>query len=122
MTLQELYRRTLERLQVAGDGEPAQPADVQIVAAKYDAVFEMLHGKGLADWDAQQDVPPDAGLALIFIMAAHCADDFNIPEPRKSALKVEGYLDMPTPSLAERMLVKRLASAYISKPAQSEYF
>jgi len=42
MTRNELYRKTLERLQVVADGEPSQPADVQSVTKKYAEVFEIL--------------------------------------------------------------------------------
>jgi hypothetical protein len=122
MTLNELYRMTLERMQVAADGEPAQPSDIQKVAQRYLVVFELLNAKELADWDAQEDIPSDAGFAVSLVMAAYCAEDFFVPEPRKSGLKAEGYLDLPQPSLAERMLNRRNAARYLSQPAQSEYF
>jgi len=122
MTLNELYRKTLERLQVAADGEPAQPEDIATVRKNYEAVFEVLYAKGLADWDASEDIPPDAGFAMSLVMAAYCAEDFFIPEPRKSTLKAEGYLDLPQASPAERMLTKRVSSKYISQPVQVEYF
>jgi hypothetical protein len=122
MTLNELYRMTLERMQVAADGEPAQPSDIQKVAQRYQVVFELLNAKDLADWDAQEDIPPDAGFAVSLVMAAYCAEDFFVPEPRKSGLKAEGYLDLPQPSLAERTLNRRNAARYLSRPAQPEYF
>lgn len=122
MTLNELYRMTLERMQVAADGEPAQPGDIQKVSQRYTVVFELLNAKDLADWDATEDIPPDAGFAVSLVMAAYCAEDFFVPEPRKTGLKAEGYLDLPQPSLAERMLNKRNAARYLSQPAQAEYF
>lgn len=122
MTLNELYRQTLDRLQVAAEGEPAQPEDLQKVAERYLAVFELLNAKRLADWDAEEDIPPDAAFAVALVLAAYAAEEFFVPEPRKSGLKAEGYLDLPQPSLAERMLKNRNASVYISKPSQSEYF
>lgn len=122
MTLNELYRATLERLQVAADGEPAQPGDLQLVERRYPVVFELLNAKDLADWDAEDDIPPDAGFAVSLVMAAYCAEDFFVPEPRKSVLKSEGYLDLPQPSIAERTLRNRNASRYLSQPAQPEYF
>lgn len=122
MTLNELYRMTLERMQVASDGEPAQPSDIQKVAQRYTVVFELLNAKNLAEWDAEEDIPPDAGFAVSLVMAAYCAEDFFVPEPRKTGLKAEGYLDLPQPSLAERMLNKRNSARYLSQPAQPEYF
>jgi len=122
MTLNELYRLTLERMQVAADGEPARPEDIKTVKERYKVVFELLNAKGLADWDAEEDIPPDAGFAMALVMAGYCSEDFFVPEPRKSGLKAEGYLDLPQPSLAERMLTKRNASKYLSQPAESEYF
>jgi len=122
MTLNDLYRRTLEKMQVAADGEPAQPGDIQAVARKYVEVFELLQTNKLADWDGEADIPPDAGNALSMVMAAYCAEDFFVPEPRKGNLKAEGSLDLPQPSLAERILRKRMSAAYISAPVQTEYF
>lgn len=122
MTLNELYRMTLERMQVAADGEPAQPSDIQKVAQRYTVVFELLNAKGLADWDAEEDIPPDAGFAVSLVMAGYCSEDFFVPEPRKTTLKAEGLLDLPQPSLAERMLTKRNTSHYLSQPIQAEYF
>lgn len=122
MTLNELYRLTLDRLQVAADGEPARPEDIRTVSDRYTVVFELLNAKGLADWDATDDIPPDAGFAVSLVMAAYCAEDFFVPEPRKSSLKAEGFLDLPQASLAERTLRVRNASAYLSQPAQPEYF
>jgi len=122
MTLNELYRKALERMQVAADGEPAQPGDIQQVRDRYTAVFELLNAKGLADWDAEQDIPPDAAFAVVLVLSAYSAEDFFVPEPRKSGLKAEGYLDLPQLSVAERTLRNRNASAYISRPATPEYF
>lgn len=122
MTLNELYRLTLARMQVAADGEPAQPGDIQTVRARYAVVFELLNAKGLADWDAEADIPPDAGFAVALVLAAYCSEEFFVPEPRKSQLKAEGYLDLPQPSIAERTLTKRNASKYLSQPVESEYF
>lgn len=122
MTLNELYRITLERMQVTADGEPALPSDVQKVRERYSVVFELLHAKNLAEWDAEDDIPPDAGFAVSLVMAAYCAEDFFVPEPRKTGLKAEGYLDLPQPSLAERLLNKRNAAAYLAQPARTEYF
>lgn len=122
MTLNELYRQTLERLQVAADGEPAQPGDIQTVKQRYTVVFELLNAKGLADWDAEEDIPADAAFAVSLVMAAYCAEDFFVPEPRKSGLKAEGYLDLPQPSVAERTLKNRNATQYLSQPATPDYF
>lgn len=122
MTLNDLYRKTLERMQVAADGEPAQPSDLALVAEKYVDIFEMLQSRELADWDSQTDIPADVGLALTLMLAAYSADDFFVPEPRKSQLKAEGLLDGPVMSTAERMLRKRRAGSYISTTVKTEYF
>lgn len=121
MTLNELYRAVLDRLQVAADGEPAQPEDLAKVETRYDEIFEMLNSRDFADWYGS-DIPADAGLAVTMVVAAYVADDFFIPEPRKTSLKMEGYLDLPVPSIAERMLKRRLAASYISSTIRNEYY
>lgn len=122
MTANELYRQTLERLQVAADGEPALPGDVQLLTKRYRRIFELLMSKELAEWDVEEEIPDDAGLAMVMILAAHSAEEFQVPEPRKSALKAEGLLDLPVPSLGERMLIKRRGKRYISQPIRTDYF
>lgn len=122
MTKNELFRKTLERLQVVAVGEASLPEDIATVRARYDEVFEILETRDLADWDSAQEIPADAGLAMTMVLAAYSAEDFSVPDPRKSSLKTEGLLDGQSPSLAERMLKKRLSSKYITKPAQPEYF
>jgi hypothetical protein len=121
MTRNELYRAVLERLQVAADGEPAQPEDIAKVAGRYDDIFEMLSTRDFTNWHGS-DIPADAGLAVTMVVAAYVAEDFFLPEKRKNDLKVEGFLDLPVPSVAERMLKRRLAAPYISSRVKTEYF
>lgn len=122
MTKNELYRRVLERVQVAAEGEPAQPEDVQLVAERYRFVHELLVDRELSDWDPDSDIPDGAAPAVIMVVAAYSVEEFGIPEPRKTSLKVEGLLDLPQPSLAQRQLSKRKAKGYIPTRMRAEYF
>lgn len=119
MTLTDLYRKALEKLQIAAAGEDTQPEDVQLIEDKYAAVYDMLLTKGLVSWAATADVPDFAVLPLTAMLAWSAAGEFG-DDP--SAYAAEGAIDLPQESLAERQLKRQLAKAYVSYPATSEYF
>lgn len=118
MTLIDLYRKTLEKLQVAAAGESADSEDTQLVADKYVSLFQMLATMELVAWGQTEDVPDYAVIPLVSMLAFVCAAEFG-----KDAGKYapEGALNLPQVSLAERQLRMLLARHYVSYPAQSEY-
>lgn len=119
MTLTDLYRKALEKLQVVAAGEPVEPADHQLVAAKYLGVYELLLGKRLVAWGVDEDIPEFASIPLVSILAYATAGEFGI-DPSRFA--TEGALDLPVPSLGERQLRAQIVKDYVSYPAESLYF
>lgn len=117
MTLNELYRKTLEKLQVVAAGEPADPDDTQLIASKYTRVYNQLAGLNLVSWTDTGDVPDEAGEQLVMMLAYAAAREFGA-----NGDPSEGAIGLPTPSLAERQLRHQLAGPYVSYPAASEYF
>lgn len=120
MTLIDLYRKALEKLQVVAAGEAVDPDDNALVAAKYAALYEMLITKKLVAWAANDDVPDFAVVPLTAMLAFLAANEFGIDAQR---FALEGALDVPgTVSIAERQLRAQLVRDYVSVPATSEYF
>lgn len=119
MTLVDLYRLTLERLQVAAAGEASEPEDVQGVAERYPLLYDMLLTKGLVAWGLAQDVPAFAALPVVDMLAYICSGPFGKNPDDYAAL---GALDLPQQSIAERQLRQQLAKHYINCTQRTEYF
>ncbi len=119
MTLTDLYRKALERLQVVSATDSAAPEDTQLIADKYVAVYDMLRGKRLVAWAVDDAVPDYAVMPLTSMLAWASATEFGADS---NALAAEGSIGLPTSSLAERQLREQIARPYVAYPAQSEYF
>lgn len=118
-TLTDLYRKTLEELQVVAAGESADGDDTRIVSEKYAALYQQLAGMDLVGWGPTDDVPDYAALPLTQILAYVCA----LPFGKNAAGYVQlAALGLTPPSLAEKQLRAQLTRAYVSWPATSEYF
>lgn len=122
MTLNELWTAVLERLQVASPGMPVDADDAAKVEEKYTGLHAMLLDDGLVTWSSTEEVPAKAQEPVIAMLAALCAHDFGVPEPRYSKLREEGAYALPQPSLAERQLRKALASTYQTSDLRTCYF
>lgn len=126
MTLTDLKVAVLRELRIIAAGEDAPAEYVEIVGARYAALYDMLLTKGLVSWTSTAEVPEYAEMPLIAMLAYLCAGPFGINPVRKAELKLAGALDLSPaeggPSLAERQLRRQLAKNYVSYPAQSEYF
>ncbi len=118
MTLTDLYRKALEKMQVVAAGESAAPEDTQFMATKYVALWNLLKTNGIVSWAVDEDVPDEAAQPLIEALAFLSADEFGDEKARYA----EGAIGLIPMSLAERQLRQLHASAYVSTPAQSEYF
>lgn len=117
MTLTDLYRKTLEKLQVAAAGESAAPEDTALIASKYVTAHALLQPRGLVSWTAAEAVPDEAVEPLVAILAYASATEFGAQIDPEI-----GAIGLPQPSLAERQLRALHSRAYVSYPAQSEYF
>jgi hypothetical protein len=118
MTLTDLYRKTLEKLQVVAAGEPAAPEDSQLIAEKYVSVWNQLKTRGLVSWTVTEAVPEECAESLIKMLAYASSGEFD-ENPEEYA--AEGAIGMPSPSIAERDLRQLHAHDYVSTPAVSEY-
>jgi hypothetical protein len=118
MTLTNLYRKALERLQVAAAGESADADDTQLIADKYAALYDMLLTKRLVAWAATAAVPDYAVIPLTSMLAYASAVEFG----RDPNAFSDGIVGLAQPALAEQQLRQQLARNYVSSVATSEYF
>jgi hypothetical protein len=124
MTPQEIRFAALRELGVVAVDE--SPAAEQGTAAeeKYASLHAQLLRRGLANWALTEDVPAYAEQQVIWMLAYLCAtsEGFGAPPSRKDELAILGGLGLPSPSLGERQLRSALSRAYVSQPAQSDYY
>lgn len=122
MTLAEMVDRVLQKLGVQATGETSAPEDVQLVRSKYAGLYDELQTLSLVDWSDDDDIPPFAEESIIQMVAARCVTEFEIEEPKRSAVLAEGLLYSNPPSFAEKTLRKQMASVFIPEPASPDYF
>lgn len=118
MTLTDLKRKTLERLEVVAAGESADPDDTALVADKYTSLYDMLLTMRLVAWTSTAAVPDYAVIPLTSMLAYACATEFGEDQNRFA----DGIVGANPPGLAEQQLRKQLAKNYVSSVATSEYF
>lgn len=126
MTVTELRRKALEKLQVVAAGEPVHASDGVLVGEKYEALHDILLQDNLVDWVVTDEIPAAYGQIMVSMLAAECVDEFYCPPDLKAKLLVDGKYDLPVsgggPSIAERRLRKLAAPGFNGAPAQPDYF
>lgn len=126
MTVTELKRRVLEKLQVIAAGEEPNINDATTVGGKYVSLHDMLVTEGLVDWSNTESVPDWAEHPITLMVAAMSASDFGVPSPRWDLLQREGAFNLhPSqggPSIAERQLRNQVARQFIYYPQPTEYY
>ncbi len=126
MTPAQLKSAVLTKLQITAAGGRDAADDVAIITQKYTGLHKMLLKDSLVTWSLTENIPGEAEQPVVAMLAAFCASEFGIPEPRHSRLQLEGALHLPAtvggPSLAERQLRKALAAPHVSSAVVSEYF
>lgn len=126
MTVTELRRKALEKLQVIAAGEPVQASDGLLVQEKFEALHDILLQDNLIDWVVTDEIPTAYGQIMVTMLAAECVAEFYAPADLKAAIIGEGKYDLPValggPSIAERRLRKLAAPGFNGEPAKPEYY
>ena len=117
MTLTDLYAQTLINMQVTAAGENPDADDMALIGEKYDALYPLLHVRGLVSWGSTDSVPDESVQPLVQMLSYSSAQAFG----QQSSLYATGELDVVPPMPAERQLRRNLAIAYVSTPATPEY-
>jgi hypothetical protein len=118
MTLNSLFRKAIEKLEIIAAGEDVEPEDQAFFASKYVSLYGLLSGMRLVSWGPDDPIPDEMEIPLVNMLAWVCASEYGEDQNR---FAIEGSVGLPTPSLAERQLRQMLAVAYVSTPAESEY-
>lgn len=126
MTVTELRRKALEKLQVIAAGESVHAADGVLVGEKYEALHDILLQDNLVDWVVTDEIPIAYGQIMVAMLAAECVSEFYCPPELKTSIIMEGKYDLPAnaggPSVAERRLRRLAAPGFNGEPAQPDYF
>lgn len=119
MTLAELYDASLRKMQVTAAGEAGDPDDTQLMASKYVMLYDMLRGRKLVSWTGTGDIPDFAAIPVTNMMAFISASEFGL---NPAEFSLEGGVDLPIASLAERQLRSQLENDFVYEPARTDYF
>lgn len=122
MTPVELRVAALQEASILASGEDAAPEDDQLVSVKYQGLHDMLLTEGLVSWAVTEDIPEFAETALTMMLAAYIAPAFGVSGQKLMDLRAGGALNLPQPSLAERMLRRQLTKNYVSYPVKTEFY
>lgn len=122
MILDDFYLLVGQQLGITGVAESLNAEDKELIASRYVLVHDQLQNLGLTTWGVTEDVPDFAALPVAMMLAAYSVDDFTIPEPRRSRLRLEGLIHLSPVSFAERALRIQLAHRYEPTVNSAEYF
>lgn len=122
MTLAELRQAALQEAGISTPSEPVDADDDQLVATKYESLYDMLLSEGLVAWAATDDIPEFAEQPVTMMLAAVIASSFGMTGQRMNELRLAGSLGLKPASLAEQMLRRQLAKKYVPHPVKAQYF
>ena len=92
-TQAQIRTKALEKLKVFSPGVELPVSDSNIVDEAYDNLYATLLEEGAVWWGSGDDVPAEAVLPIVSILAAEVADNFlgNAQEGRYQRLQIEAY-------------------------------
>ena len=122
MTPFELRQAALRETGIGGMLATAEPEQDQLAVEKYAGLHGQLRRDGLATWAEDEDVPAGAQQAMVYLLANALAKPMGAPDEEVIRLSQLGSYGADRTSLGERMLLKYVASRYVSQPATAEYF
>jgi hypothetical protein len=120
--LPEVRQRVGQRLRILAPAETLDANDSETIDAGLDAVIAYLYALDIITIDIEDGVELHYVTPLVMMTAAVLVDAFQIPEPRRSVLRDEGLLGLPSASLAERMMRKLVYARGTGEPVSVEYF
>ena len=91
MTLENFYRRVLQRIGVLASGETASAEDRALVLETYASVYEEILARigNRAYWSVSGDVPDELALPLASIVGYQLADEFELPMEKVMKLRAD---------------------------------
>ena len=104
LTYNELQERVAQKLQLIADAESLDANYAAVIMDGLLAVQAQLSRMGIASLDVENGIDHIYVDPIAEMTAATLVDDFQIPEPRRSALIAAGKLGLPGRAPAERFL------------------
>lgn len=79
-TKAEIATKVLQKLTVLDADETATTADSTLVQEKYDAIYPLLHALDLISWGSGADIPTEAVIPIVGLVARECIEEFSVPD------------------------------------------
>ena len=121
-TKQDIRNQVLRRLKVLPAGQTADSEDASIVETAYDNLHALLTEREVINWGASDDIPSEAVLPIVSLVADAVADEFltKNDEQRRIRLRLEAYGQTGNAG-AFSDLQRLIAVPYVSTPVEADY-
>ena len=78
-TKSEIATKVLQKLTVLEADETKDTDDDTLVQGIYDSVYHILAAEDLVSWGSGDDVPSNAVLPVVGLVARECIEEFTVP-------------------------------------------
>lgn len=112
VTYEEFQQRVAQKLQITAQGQGLAAEDAELIQLAAKSVNAQAGQAGLA-FDIENGIDHTYVNAFAELVAAELVDDFQLPEPRRSMLKANGW-GMPGRSPAERNIRRQYSTPKLS--------
>ena len=92
LTIADLGTRVLQKLRELEAEETADAADQQLVESVYAETVDELAELGIVYWTSSDSIPDPYVRAMVLIVAANVADEFNVPDIPTWLARKEGAM------------------------------
>lgn len=100
----DIQERIARKLQIVADTEQVSAEDGEVIKGGMAAVEAALDGLGIGSFNFEDGLNEPMADPIVQMVAGYLVDEFQLPEPRRSQLKIEGMIGMPGRSVSERRL------------------
>lgn len=78
-TKAEIATKVLQKLTVIAADQTAATNDSTLVQEKYDSLYQLLKADDLVSWGSTQDIPTEAVIPVVGLVARECLEEFTVP-------------------------------------------
>jgi len=119
---EDMATRAAQKLGIISVGETLSYEDSVLIQERLLAARDQLETLEILEIDLESGVEEVHADAVAAVVAAMCADEFSIPEPKRTTLRAEGLLGLPNTSVAERILRKLTYRPPVAGTTAVDYF
>lgn len=78
-TKAEIAIMVMQKLTKLAPGETITTDDSALIQAKYDSFYHILAAQNLVSWGSTDDIPIQAEIPVVGLLAKECLNEFTIP-------------------------------------------